>query len=374
MSDLEALGEANATLASTPEKSARRVVRDPATRGLLLLAIVYGIGLGRSVLLPLVIAIFLTFLLRPLARGLARIGVPSTVAATLLIVLLIGVVAQGAYLLADPIAEWMGDFPDKVKEVERRFRPFQEQVEGVTEAAAKVEALADVPSPSTGKTVEVIEGKTRLAPVLLSGTGALFATLLLILTLTFFLLASGEAFLDRLVKFLPLGDDRGSVEVLADIERQASRYVLSITLINLALGVLVGLGLYALGLPNPVLWGTMAFVLNFVPYLGAMVGTILVGIAALLAFDNLGSIVGCVAVYLVLTFLEGTVVTPMILGGRLALNPLVVFLALLFWGALWGIPGALIAVPMLAVLKLICEEIPTLTGISELLSARSANP
>lgn len=351
-----------------------RPARDSAIRGLFILAIIWAIDLAQDILLPLTIAMLLTFLLRPLARSLARLGVPKALAAALLLLGLIGVVGQVSYVLIGPTSEWIGEFPSKIRTVERRFRELRKPVEKVTEAAARVEALAGVPSGQANQKVEVVNKQAGLASMLVSGTGTVLASLLLIFALTFFLLASGDAFFVRLVRLLPLAANRQSVEVLFDIERHASRYVLIITSINVALGVAVGAGLFAIGLPNVVLWGTVACVLNFVPYLGAMVGVAVVSVAGLVAFDDLGRVFACAGLYLLLTFIEGTVITPMILGRRLTLSPLVVFLALLFWGALWGIPGALIAVPLLAVFKLVCDEIPSLRGLSELLGAGNGNP
>ena len=137
------------------------------------------------------------------------------------------------------------------------------------------------------------------------------------------------------------------------------------TLINVGVGVAVGVGVWLLQMPNPVLWGVLACVLTYIPYLGAVVGIGILGLAALLAFDDLGHALAVPGVYLVVSFLEGNFITPLVLGRRLTLNPVVIFVGLLFWFFLWGIPGALLAVPILAICKIVCDHVDTLAPIGE---------
>jgi predicted PurR-regulated permease PerM len=166
------------------------------------------------------------------------------------------------------------------------------------------------------------------------------------------------------------GDKRRAIAITGDIQRQTSRYLLTITLINAGLGVAQGIAMYFVGLPNPLLWGVMAFVLNFIPYVGALLGAGVVGLVALISFDSMTHAAVAPLVYLALTAVEGQVVTPSVLGRSLVLNPLVIFVAVMFWGWLWGVPGALMAVPLLVVLKAICDNVESWGALGEFIGGR----
>ena len=201
---------------------------------------------------------------------------------------------------------------------------------------------------------------------LFGGTTTFVSEAIVVIVLLYFLLASGDLFLRKLIKVLPTFEDKKrAVEIAREIEHNISTYLFTVTLINIGVGVAVGVGVWLLKMPNPVLWGVLAGVLTYIPYLGAMVGIGILGLAALLVFDDLGHALAVPAVYLVVSFLEGNFVTPLVLGRRLTLNPVVIFVGLLFWFFLWGIPGALLAVPTLAVFKIVCDHVDTLAPIGE---------
>ena len=156
-----------------------------------------------------------------------------------------------------------------------------------------------------------------------------------------FLLASGDFFLRKLIKVLPtLSDKKRALTITNTMQREISRYFLTVTLINAGLGLAVGTALYFIGMPTPYLWGAMAFALNFIPYLGALVGIVLTAAVALVSFDSIGQALLAPAAYLALATLEGNFITPTIMGKRFTLNPVVVFIWLIFWGWLWGVIGA----------------------------------
>jgi predicted PurR-regulated permease PerM len=186
--------------------------------------------------------------------------------------------------------------------------------------------------------------------------------------LLYFLLASGNLFLQKLVRVLPrFQDKRIAVTIVRQIEKDISLYLLTVTMINAGLGVAVGTAMYGLGMPNPVLWGVMAGCFNFIPYLGAIASAIVLTLVASVTFDQLGHILLVPVVFVALNELEGMIITPAIVGKRLSLNPVAIFIWLLLWGWLWGIPGTLIAVPLLAVIKIICDNIAPLAPMGEFL-------
>jgi predicted PurR-regulated permease PerM len=206
----------------------------------------------------------------------------------------------------------------------------------------------------------------------LSGIGGtLGATLLFVV----FLLSSGDLFLQKLVRILPtLSDKKRSLRVVHDVEAEVSRYLFTITLINFGFGAAVGISMAIIGLPNAVLWGVGAALLNYVPYLGALVGIALAALVGLITFPTLTMAALPPLAYFVCNSIEGTVVTPLVVGRRLELNPVAILVALAFGGWMWGIVGALIGVPLLVVVKVFCDHFDSLTNFGEFLSGEAVEP
>jgi predicted PurR-regulated permease PerM len=186
--------------------------------------------------------------------------------------------------------------------------------------------------------------------------------------LLFFLLASGDLFLRKLIRVLPrLEDKRRAVEIARQVERDISAYLSTVTMINLGLGAAVAAGFAILRVPNPLLWGAMVTLFNFVPYLGPAVSYAIFVMVGLVTFETVPHILAPVLTFLVLNVIEAYLVTPLVLGRRLTLNPVVLFVGLTFWGWMWGIAGAILAVPIMAVLKIFCDHIEPLAPIGEFL-------
>jgi predicted PurR-regulated permease PerM len=192
--------------------------------------------------------------------------------------------------------------------------------------------------------------------------------------MTFFLalllLAPGDVFQQKLLELLPAARTREQLQLMSDeVEQQVSRYLGSVVLINAGVGVVTGLAMWLTGLPNPALWGVVAGVLNFVPYLGAVATVAIIGLASLLTFDELARAAVPPLVFLGLNLLEGNVVTPKLVERWLKLNAVASFLAVIILWALLGIPGALMAVPILVVVKVVCDHVESLKGIGTFLGA-----
>jgi predicted PurR-regulated permease PerM len=341
-----------------------------ALTGIFVLLALYTLYFARTFLLPLVLAVILNFLLSPLVRGLSRLRVPQALGAALVILALLGLVALGIERLSGPAAEWIQKTPEGVERIERRIRGLRGPVEQVQEAAQKVEEeverLSGNGGPEEPQEVKV-QGATWTG-ALLSRTQAFLGGAVVVLILLYFLLASGDFFLRKLVRVLPrLEDKRRAVEIARQTEHQISTYLSTVTLINVLLGVAVGLAMWALNMPNPALWGVVAGLMNYVPYLGPVVTLAVITAASILTFDDLGRALIAPLVYFAINFAEGYFLTPMIMGRRLTLNPVVVFVGLVFWGWMWGVPGALIAVPLLAMFKILCDHIEPLSPIGEFL-------
>jgi predicted PurR-regulated permease PerM len=196
---------------------------------------------------------------------------------------------------------------------------------------------------------------------------------LIIFVLLYFLLATGTVLRENIIFALPtLRDKRRALTVTSNVQRSVSAYLITVILINLGLGAAIGFAMYAIGLPNPALWGAMAAMLNFIPYLGAIAGSIVVAIVGLVTYATPVEALLPPMIYLAINSLEGYLATPAILSRRLTINPIAVFLSIVFWGWIWGVAGALMAVPILACLKVICDATERLAPVSQFLSGRRA--
>lgn len=340
--------------------------RSFGVNALLFLAVMYTLYIGRAFFLPVVLAILLSFVFAPTVRWLRRFHIPEPIGAGLIVASLLGVVGVGIYNLADPAQEWLAKAPDVMREVERKIRVLKKPVEEVSEATKRVEEIATVGQSN----VRIVQVQQKpLATTILSETGEFLFGAVSTFILLLFLLASGNLFLQKVVRVLPrLEDKKRAVEVARDMEREISTYLFTIALINTGLGAMTAIAMYLLGMPNPILWGVMVALLNFIPYVGDIVSITVLTIVALLTFDNLAHALLVPIVYYVITAVEGQLITPTILGRRFTLNPVFIFVSLMFWGWIWGIPGALLAVPFLVTIKILCDHVEPLSKFAEFLS------
>ena len=340
-------------------------VRSIALTGLFILAVFYTVYFMRSVLLPIVLALLLSYLFRPIVRGLARLKVPLSVSAAFVLIWLFALVGYGISALAAPAVGWLQKAPTGLTELQHKLLPVKKSVAQVTQATGEIEKLATT-APET-KTVEV--KRHPITEMLFMRTPEFIASAALLSILLYFLLVYDQVFIAKLVKLLPtLSDKKTAVSIAYDIESQVSRYLFTVTAINAGLGLAVGTVVGLLGLRNPVMWGVMVAVLNFVPYLGAFTGIICMTIGAVLSFDSLGYALLFPAVYLAFGTLEGSFITPWIMGRSLTLNPVIILVSLIFWAWMWGIVGIILAVPILAAFKIFCAHIKPMEPLAEFLS------
>jgi predicted PurR-regulated permease PerM len=340
-------------------------IRSVALTGLFILAVFYTIYFMRSILLPIVLALLLSYLLRPIVRGAARLKIPLPVSAAISLIGLLATVGYGISALAAPAVGWLQQAPAGLTQLQHKLMPVRKSMSQVTQATAEIEKLARA-SPES-KTVEV--QRHPISEMLVMHTPEFIASAILSAILLYFLLVYDQTFIAKLVKLLPtLSDKKTAVGIAHDIESQVSRYLFTVTTINTCLGLAVGTAVGLLGLRNPVMWGVMVALLNFVPYLGALTGIICMTIGAVLSFDSLGYALIFPAVYLALGTLEGSFITPWIMGRSLTLNPVMILLSLTFWGWMWGIAGIVLAVPILATVKIFCAHIKPMEPLAEFLS------
>src|SRR5437660_169046 len=341
-------------------------VQSISLTGLFILAMFYTMYFMRSILLPIVLAVLLSYLLRPIVRALARAKIPTLLgAAVILIALLLGI-GSGISALAVPVADWLQKAPTGLQELQRKFMPMKKSMTKVAQASGQIEKLATPDSP-TKTAVEV--KRHPITEILYTRTPEFIASALLLVILLYFLLAYDGVFIAKLIKLMPtLSDKKRAVSIAHDIESHISLYLLTATVINACLGMAVGITVGFFGLRNPVMWGVVVALLNFVPYLGALTGIICMTIGATLSFDSLSYALIFPAVYLAFGTLEGSFITPWIMGRSLTLNPVIILLSLTFWGWMWGIVGIILAVPILAAFKIFCVHIKPMEPLTKSLT------
>jgi len=338
---------------------------------LLVLACLYTLYFAKEFLAPVVLAIVFNFLLSPFVRTLNRLRIPEALGAAVVMLAGLGLVSLVFYELSGPISDWVGRAPQILGRVSNDLQQWKSPVQKVTQAGEQVTKITQAAAGGPSKPPPTVELKSpAITDGLFSKTRDLLLGLLAFLILLYFLLSSGDLFLRKLIHVLPrLQDKKRAVVIMREIEDHISRYLITVAFINACLGTSATLVFWALGMPNPLLWGTLGFLLNFVPYLGALTEIIIVGISAAATFPHLGHALLIPAAYLGLATIEANFFTPFVMGRRLTLNPVIIFAAVTFWGFLWGVLGVFLAVPVLVMLKIVCEHIAPLAPVAEFLGS-----
>ena len=339
-----------------------------AVIGLFLLGAVAFLYFAKPFVMPIVLAMFLSFLLKPVVRGLARLRIPEIVGAVLVIAVSFTVVSLAVTKLVQPATQWVAMAPETLERARERFQMIVRRVERLSRAAARMEDMAN---PATNERTPKVEVQQQpvLVNTVLTYTRTFVAGTIETVVLLFFMLAAGDMFLQKLVKVMPtLHDKKKAVGIASEVQHSISTFLFTITAINTALGVIVGFAAFLVGMPNPVLWGVLAGVLNFIPYFGPITGVVVLLVAGFMTFESPLRALTPSLIYLCLHGVEANLVTPVVLGRRLTLNPLVIFISLMFWTWLWGIPGALLSIPMLMMAKILCDHFKPLAPVGEFMS------
>jgi predicted PurR-regulated permease PerM len=341
------------------ERDGRPALRTVFLGGLLALALLAACYAAAAIVLPIVLAFVLNAVFQPVLRFLVRLGVPRVLAALVIVLVLVSLFAVLGLLLSGPIAGWITQLPHTLPRLQERLRFLNAPLQALQNALANIQHLA----PGAGPPALPVAGPS-LAPLVLGEfriavVGA-FTTLLVL----FFVLVSGEQFLRRLIDILPDSEaKRRAADIAHEIEHDISIYLATITMMNTIVGVLTG-GMAALtGLGDPLLWGSVAFLLNYVPILGPTVGVVLFLVAGLVTIQPLWAAFVPPALYLVIHLVEGETVTPMLLAARFTVNPVLVTLGVIFWYWMWGVVGAVLSTPMLAIAKIVCDRIDALKPV-----------
>jgi len=322
---------------------------------------------AQSVILPILLAVFFALIGNPLLRGLQRLRLPRMLGAAL--VLLTGMAMAGllANQLVEPAAEWARQVPRELAQLGPQLQEMTKPVKAANEAAENIARAAD---GEDGRKVEVVRTEVNDPYKSLTATPMMLASVLAVLLLTFFFMVYGESMQRHALALLPTRQQKKvTTTILQSIEREISRYVLTISVINATVGLAFAGCLYLLGVPldEALLWGTMAAVLNYAPYVGPLIGMLIMLLMGFVAFDELWPALLPAGIYLGLHTLEGQILTPIILGRQMRLSPLVLILALMVFGWMWGIIGLLLAVPLLVCVKIVLSGIEGGDGWARLL-------
>lgn len=343
-----------------------------------LLVLLTAIYFTRDLLLPIVIAIILTLTLLPAVRFGERYRVPAPVTAVLLIVLMGATFAEVGYALSGPMQDLAADAPqiatdvqDKLGGVFERFTALREQANGVGGDATPtlIDTNGDGVATTPVVAVAVQEDAEGIADQVLAGAASAGGAIAGALVLTVFLLAGGDFYHRRIIEAMPrLRDKKQALTIIRDVERQISRYLGAIFLINAGLGVAVGVAMWALSMPTPVVWGALAFLLNFIPFVGNVVNLVMIAALSIVTFDTLWDAALPPLALLILSLVESNVVTPIVIGRRLEINTVSQLVMVGFWSWVWGVPGAILAVPFLVVVKAVTDNVESLQVISTFLA------
>jgi predicted PurR-regulated permease PerM len=332
------------------------------------LMIIAALRFGRLLALPVVIALLLTLMLSAPVRWLRRRHIPERLGAAIVVLGALGVVVASTLLLVSPAAQWIASAPTTMRQLETRIRRLALPLTTLERSADRVQQATD-PVASDAQQAVHLATPGILARVSLEAAAAVPVALSVVF-LTYFLLANGPLFRRKLAGLLPGPDELHRREhLLGEIGAAASHYLMTVTAVNAGVGVLTALALWLVGVPSPLLWGGMAAILNFVPYLGPVVTAVVITFAALVSIDATGHALLAPSAFVLIHLTESNVVTPMLLGWRLPLNTVAIFVGFLFFGWLWGIPGAVLAVPLTVCAKLVCDHVPALAHVGDLLDS-----
>ncbi len=335
--------------------------------GLFLLALLAALYAAREIILPVVLAFILHLLLAPALRMLERLRAPRMLATVLLIGLLFGVIVAAGTALSGPARTWAAKLPEGVPRLEDYLSFLRAPIAAVRQFMQQAQGYVSG-IPSTASAPQDLGMGSGIWMSLYTGTWAFADGLLETVLVLFFLLLSGNTFLRRLVEILPtFRDKRQAIEISLQIEHDISAYLITITIMNALVGLATACVMWLCGLGDPILWGAAAFLLNYIPFLGPAIGVVMFILAGLLAMDSLWRALAPAALYFAIHLIEGETITPMLLARRFTLNPVLVILSLIFWYWMWGVPGAVLAVPMLAITKIICDRIRSLAAFGHFL-------
>jgi len=301
---------------------------------------------GRAFFIPLALALALHALLHPLVRGLERLRIPTPLGAAIIVLGAAAVGLTAAWSLSAPVAAWVEKAPASFANARAKLSDIVRPLDRLTDAAVGAQDPPQTSPPLAGATPPLLAR-------LLGGATTLVLGLAEVIVLLYLMLAGGLR--------------RAASELLPDTESIVARYLALSSIINCCEGIAVGIVMWAIGIPDPLVWGLLTFALEFIPYLGAATMMGLLTITGLTTFPGIGHALLAPISYLAITMVQNNVVSPFVYAGRLKLNPLAVMIGVLFWWFIWGVPGVFLAIPIAATLKALGDQVPRLAPLGKVL-------
>lgn len=324
--------------------------------------------IAQSFFIPVLTAALLALIFSPVRRLLGKLNIGPTASAFIILLVLLSTLILSLYSLAGPVKTRLETLPSLLPDAIAKIEALSGVMEPVIQASEQIDDMAN----NTGAPSEVVLREGGIMSAVAQTTPRVLGQTGFTLALMMFLISSGDLFYEKLVQIMPtIKDKRRAVTLVKSIEESVSTYFSTITLINAALGICVGLALWALGMPDPILFGIAAFFLNYIPFVGAIIGVSIAFLIAVLTFNSLGAALLPALAYFALNAIEGQFITPMLVGRRLRLNAVVVFLSVAIGAWMWSFMGMFLAIPVLIVLKALSEDIDALWGIGEFLGERT---
>jgi predicted PurR-regulated permease PerM len=350
-----------------------------AVRTIAVVLVAAALALGRDFFIPIALALAFHALFSPVVRRLEKARLPAPLGAAIVVLGGLALFGIGGWALSGPIETWVEKAPASIATARKKLSSFGGPLSRLSAAASGGGAPADTaarpapPPPPPPRPTESTAPAPPFLTQLLGRAAAVVGLVVQVVVLLYIMLAMGGMLFRKLVNVVPGPDDkRTASDVLHQTESIVSSYLVITTLINAGQGVVVGLAMWAIGMPNPLIWGLLTFAFEFIPFLGGIINVALLLVGGMTAFTSVGQIVLPAIVYLVITTIQNNVVSPFAYGGRLKLNPLAVMICVLFWWFIWGVPGAFLAIPIAATLKVLGDEVPRLAPMGELLGDRPA--
>ena len=324
-----------------------------------------------EIIIPFVIALLFYFLLLPAVIFLQKMYIPANLGAALVIFLIISIIGYGFYSLAQPATAWINKGPQTIDVVDQKLKKltifFDVPLKVIAKINDEVTTLTQSTHASNQKTIHIKE--SYFMGTVFNTSWQFLSGLGVTIFLLYFLLINEDFFLRRLVQWVSsMKHKKEAVTIAREVQNQVWSYLFARTLINAGLGFTVSILMYVLGMPDPILWGVMTGALEFIPYFGALVSLIVIALVALFSFASLGYALFVTSLFSLNVFIEGNIISPIVISRYVTLNPFIIFISLIFWGWIWGIAGAFIAIPLMVTIKVIFDTLYEVSFMGELLS------
>ncbi len=335
--------------------------------GIFVILLIHLMLWAANFLIPVTAAVLSYLVFNRPRRFLSKLGFPDSLIAGLFTGFLLVLVAVAVLWFQEPVSALIRDLPNLLREMEQKLMAESGTLKAVNEAAAALDEAVKSGTEKTAMEVEVVSDSASSLTIMTMAPQVL-GQVVFAIVLTFFLISSGDFFVNRMVEsFSRNRDKRRVVEIIERIETRLGSYLGGITLINAMLGICIGIAMSIWGLTGAISIGLLGFALNYIPFLGAVLGAAIAGLLAFIQFDDLWPALGVFATYMALTSIEGQFVTPIMISRRMRLNTPILFLVVAFFAYIWSAVGMVVAVPILIVAKIVCDEIEGLRWLGHFL-------